>query len=114
MFDQVIQTLLHLKRHTPAHLLDKGDLKTSRVRDFHETPAEEVFARGHEFWKIVYGEAAPKIMNLLTTCGTPDLAAAGKMGYAFFLSHTDILSASETMFVTVSGAIVTDVSDTTL
>jgi hypothetical protein len=54
------------------------------------------------------------IMHLLTTCGTPDLAAAGKMGYAFFLSHTDILSASETMFVTVSGAIVTDVSDTSL
>lgn len=53
-------------------------------------------------------------MHLLTSCGTPDLAAAGKMAYAFFLSHTDILSASETMYVTVSAAIVTDVSDALL
>lgn len=108
---QVIQTLLVLKRHTPAYLLDDAGLSTSRSRDFVETPPEEVFARGRAFWNAVYGQNADKLMHILNSCGTPDLGAAARMGYSFFLSHTDILTASETMFVTVSGAIVTDVSD---
>ena len=71
---------------------------------------EDVFARGQAFFSTVYGPNSHKLMHIMNSSGTPDLGAAGRLMYAFFLSHTDILSAKETMFVTVSGAIVSDVS----
>jgi hypothetical protein len=71
---------------------------------------EDVFARGQAFFSTVYGPNSHKLMHVMNSCGTPDLGAAGRLMYAFLLSHTDILSAKETMFVTVSGAIVSDVS----
>jgi len=75
-----------------------------------ETPAEEAFARGKKFFDIVYTGISKQTMNVLNWCGTPDLGAIARIGYAFFLSHTDILTAGETMIVTVSGSIAMDVS----
>jgi hypothetical protein len=75
-----------------------------------ETSAEEAFVRGKKFFDIVYTGISDQTMNVLNWCGTPDLGAIARMGYGFFLSHTDILSAGESMIVTTSGCIAMDVS----
>lgn len=74
-----------------------------------ETTAEEAFARGKKFFDVVYTGISEQTMNILNWCGTPDLGAIARIGYAFFLSHTDILTAGESMMVTVSGSIAMDV-----
>jgi hypothetical protein len=107
---QVITSLLALKRQTPAALLDSPDHTTVRTRDFTDTPAVDVLARGREFFNIVYGKKSGSLMKVMDASGTPDLGAAGRLMYSFFLSNTSVLSGKETMFVTVTGAIVTDVS----
>jgi hypothetical protein len=85
-------------------------MSTSRTRDFVETPVEDVFARGQAFFSTVYGPNSHKLMHIMNASGTPDLGATGRLMYGFLLSHTNVLSAKETMFVTMSGAIVCDVS----
>ncbi|KAH8587158.1 hypothetical protein B0O99DRAFT_642543 [Bisporella sp. PMI_857] len=88
---KVITSLLALKTRTPPELLDHDP--TIRTKDFVETPASAVLERAKG----------------LNESGTPDLGAAARLMYAFFGSNTSALSGKETMFVTTTGAIVTDV-----
>ena len=77
---------------------------------FTETPAHEVLHRGQEFFNRIYGPKAGSMMRVLGECGSPDLAAAARLMYAFFLSNSSVLSAKETMLVIVAGGIVNGVS----
>lgn len=103
-------TILALKSVTPPELLDGKDVQTIRTRDFTETPASDVLARGAKFWDIVYGDKAASLMKALDTSGTPDVGASARMLYSFFQSNTSILTAQESQFVTFVGAIASDVS----
>jgi hypothetical protein len=69
-----------------------------------------VYKRGKAFFDIVYGQNSGKLMKIMDSSGTPDLGASGRLMYAYFLSNTNILSGKETMFLTMTGMIVTDVS----
>lgn len=75
-----------------------------------QTPASEVFARGEKFFGTVYGDKAASLMNVLDSCGTPDLGASARLMYSFFQGNAGILSAKESMCVSFVGGIATDVS----
>jgi hypothetical protein len=45
----------------------------------------------------------------MDSSGTPDLGMSARLMYAYFLSNINILNGMETMFVTMTGMIVTDV-----
>ncbi|CEJ92496.1 hypothetical protein VHEMI08147 [[Torrubiella] hemipterigena] len=111
---KTINSLLALKRVTPPELLDDASTQTTRTKDFTETPAADVLARGKDFFGVVYGSKASSMMKVLDSCGTPDLGAAARLMYAFFPSNTSVLSGAETMCVSFVGAIAVDVQDVAL
>ncbi len=81
-----------------------------RTKDFTETPSSEVLERGKGFFDTVYGDKAASLMNVLDSCGTPDLGASARLMYAFFQGNTSILSPKESMYISFVVAIATDVS----
>jgi hypothetical protein len=83
---------------------------SKRTADFIDIPNSEVFKRGKEFFDVVYGQDSDKLMKIMDSSGTPDLGASGRLLYAYFLSNTNILTGKETMFVTMTGMVVTDVN----
>lgn len=98
-----------LKPKTPPELLHESSHETARTMDFTKTAASDVFARGEKFFDTVYGNKSASLMKVMDSCGTPDLGASARLMYSFFLGNTSVLSAKETMFVTFSGGIATDV-----
>ena len=107
---QSISALLALKAQTPPQLLDEANHGTVRTRDFTQTPPAEVLSRGQLFFDKVYGDNAASLMKVMDACGTPDLGASARLMYSFFQGNTSVLSAVESMFVSFTGAIATDVS----
>lgn len=106
--------MLALKRGTPIDLQELPSTtepsSSRRSADFINVPASEVFERGKSFFDTVYGSNSDKLMKIMDLSGTPDLGASGRLMYAYFLSNTNILNGKETMFVTMTGMLVIDVS----
>ncbi|KAK2594156.1 hypothetical protein QQS21_008155 [Conoideocrella luteorostrata] len=72
------------RRRTPADLLDKLGNETVRSTDFTKTPAREVLTRGQRFVNAVYADKSASPMNVMDSCGTPDLGASARVMYAFY------------------------------
>ena len=101
-----------LKEVTPEELLDDPllDSPTSRLSDFVEVPSSTILARGHAFFTNIYRDATGKILELLETSGTKDLAILIRyVVYGHVLSNESILNAVETSFVLIAALIPQDV-----
>jgi hypothetical protein len=111
---KIIIALSALKTITPSSLLDLPSAGTAssgmRTSDFVRVSAQDVLHRGERFWRTTYQGRSEEVMKRLDNIGTPDLGASARLMYSFFLSHEEILSGLETMFVDVAGMIVIDVS----
>lgn len=106
---KIIIALMTLKKSTPPALLDRPSENGMRTADFIRVPAKVVFERGQKFWETTYQHRHEKVMSALDN-GTPDLGASARLIYSFFMSHEEVLSGKESLFVSMTGMIVTDVS----
>jgi len=112
---KIIVALMTLKTFTPPALLDRANAEYSmRTADFVTLSPEAVFERGQKFWEKTYQGRHKQVMAALDKVGTPDLGASARLMYSFFLSHEEILDGRESLFVSMTGMVVTDVQSTLL
>lgn len=108
---RIIMALVALKAITPPALLDLPTPEYGmRTADFVSIPSEAVLERGKKFWERTYQDRSEEVMAAMDNVGTPDLGASARLMYSFFLSHEEVLGGKESLFVTITGMIVTDVS----
>ena len=62
------------------------------------------------FFDKIYGKVSKKVMGQMDQCGTEDLGITTRLMYAYILSNTTVLTATESSFVLLAGLIPQDVS----
>ena len=108
---KAINALFSLKSATPSPLLDEpfGYSPSARPSDLYNVPQSAVLHRGQRFFDQVYGKVSKRVMSQMDRSGTEDLGITARLMYAYILSNTNVLTASETSFVLVAGLIPQDV-----
>jgi len=82
---------------------------TQRRADFFEG-SSRAQQRGAEFFGMVYGKVAERVLDQMDNSGTEDLGLVARLMYSHILSNTSVLNAAETSFVMIAALIPQDVS----
>ncbi|KAL1878049.1 hypothetical protein VTK73DRAFT_8184 [Phialemonium thermophilum] len=109
---KTINSLLELKKVTPAELIDEplAYSPTARPVDIYDVPSSQILHRGQTFFDMIYGKVSKRVMGQMDRSGTEDLGLTARLMYGYVLSNTQVLTAAETSFVLIAGLIPQDVN----
>lgn len=75
-----------------------------------DVSSSTILQRGQIFFDKIYGKISNRVMRQMDLCGTEDLGIAARLMYAYILSNTSLLTATESSFVIIAGLVPQDVS----
>jgi hypothetical protein len=65
--------------------------------------------RGQNFFDMIYGKIAKRVMRQMDYSGTEDLGLTARLMYGHILSNLTVLDSAETSYVMIAGLIPQDV-----
>jgi hypothetical protein len=65
--------------------------------------------RGQDFFGMLYGKVAERVLHQMDNSGTEDLGLVARLMYSHILSNVSVLNAADTSFVMIAALIPQDV-----